>query len=402
MVEEGTEGVRIMTVHRAKGLEFPVVMLCDPTAKATRDQPSRHVDPERWLWAEPLAGCAPRELLERARSSSRATRGGGAARLRRGDARARSARGAGGRRRGARGDAGSRRSIPRSIRRRARRARASPRRAARRSAARRSASGPSNARPGKRAAVNAGRLTPRAGRHAVVWWDPKVLALDAQERVGLRQQRILEADESGSAPRRASASTRVAERARGAARRGRARELRGGAGDRARRRARRGSAAPEVRIETVAGARAVAPAGRASARSCTPCSRRSICARTRAEVARVAALQGRIVGASADEVAAASAAVVAALAHPVIARAAASAGAAPRGAGVPPAGRRPPRRGRGRPRVPRGGRGWTVVDFKTDAELGPRRAAYAAQVRLYADAIARATGERAEALLLVV
>jgi ATP-dependent exoDNAse (exonuclease V) beta subunit len=71
--EEGTEGVRIMTAHRAKGLEFPVVVLCDPTAKATREQPSRHVDPERSLWAEPLAGCAPRELLERARSSSRAT-----------------------------------------------------------------------------------------------------------------------------------------------------------------------------------------------------------------------------------------------------------------------------------------------------------------------------------------
>ncbi|TMA36343.1 MAG: hypothetical protein E6J87_00880, partial [Deltaproteobacteria bacterium] len=64
VVEEGTEGVRIMTAHRAKGLEFPAVVLCDPTANATREQPGRHVDPERSLWAEPLAGCAPRELLE--------------------------------------------------------------------------------------------------------------------------------------------------------------------------------------------------------------------------------------------------------------------------------------------------------------------------------------------------
>ncbi len=64
VVEEGTEGVRIMTAHRAKGLEFPVVVLCDPTAKATREQPSRHVAPDRSLWADPLAGCAPRELLE--------------------------------------------------------------------------------------------------------------------------------------------------------------------------------------------------------------------------------------------------------------------------------------------------------------------------------------------------
>jgi ATP-dependent exoDNAse (exonuclease V) beta subunit len=45
---------------------------------------------------------------------------------------------------------------------------------------------------------------------------------------------------------------------------------------------------------------------------------------------------------------------------------------------------------------------WTVVDWKTDAELGSRRATYAAQVQLYADAIAHATGERAEAMLLVV
>ena len=53
-----------MTVHRAKGLEFPVVVLADLTACAARDKPSRHIDPDRRLCVEPLSGCAPPELLQ--------------------------------------------------------------------------------------------------------------------------------------------------------------------------------------------------------------------------------------------------------------------------------------------------------------------------------------------------
>ncbi len=45
---------------------------------------------------------------------------------------------------------------------------------------------------------------------------------------------------------------------------------------------------------------------------------------------------------------------------------------------------------------------WTVVDFKTDRELGDNRARYAAQVRLYVDAISQATAEPARGVLLVV
>ena len=66
IVEEGVEGVRVMTVHKAKGLEFPVVVLADPTCSAARDTPSRYVNPSRRLWVEPLCGSAPIELLEAA------------------------------------------------------------------------------------------------------------------------------------------------------------------------------------------------------------------------------------------------------------------------------------------------------------------------------------------------
>src|SRR5713101_6491572 len=33
ILEEGSDGVRLMTVHKAKGLEFPVFILADMTAK---------------------------------------------------------------------------------------------------------------------------------------------------------------------------------------------------------------------------------------------------------------------------------------------------------------------------------------------------------------------------------
>ena len=64
VVEAGTEGVRIMTVHKAKGLEFPIVILADPTCNATRFPPSQFVDTKKRLFAESLCGASPIELLE--------------------------------------------------------------------------------------------------------------------------------------------------------------------------------------------------------------------------------------------------------------------------------------------------------------------------------------------------
>src|SRR5688572_32097807 len=41
ILEEGTDGVRLMTTHKAKGLEFPVVVLADITAKLKSDRADR-------------------------------------------------------------------------------------------------------------------------------------------------------------------------------------------------------------------------------------------------------------------------------------------------------------------------------------------------------------------------
>ncbi|MCY3934269.1 MAG: UvrD-helicase domain-containing protein [Acidobacteria bacterium] len=63
VVEEDAEGVRIMTVHTAKGLEFPVVILADMTAGLSRGA-ERTVRPEDGLCAMRLLGLSPQELIE--------------------------------------------------------------------------------------------------------------------------------------------------------------------------------------------------------------------------------------------------------------------------------------------------------------------------------------------------
>ncbi|MGH9331724.1 MAG: UvrD-helicase domain-containing protein, partial [Vicinamibacterales bacterium] len=64
ILEEGSEGVRLMTVHKAKGLEFPVVILADLTCKLSRADAGRWIDPERKLCALRLGGWAPHDLLQ--------------------------------------------------------------------------------------------------------------------------------------------------------------------------------------------------------------------------------------------------------------------------------------------------------------------------------------------------
>ncbi len=412
VVEEGTEGVRIMTVHRAKGLEFPVVILADPSCKRSREMPTRHVDVDRGLFAEALCGCAPLELLEaagveRSRDDEEAVRLAYVAATRArdllvvpvvGDAE-----------REGWLDALNPVVHPSSEqRRRPREAPGCP------------AFGEDSVLerpPRARLAtppVSPGLHAAREGGGPVVWWDPRVLDLDREEEVGLRQQQILAADAEGVNAAEGEQAHARWQRSRGEAlSRGGEPSLRVAAvtalaavepepG---------GAELPAVRIEQVSVARSGRPGGlrfgslvHAVLASVAPGAGAS-------DVRATAEGQGRLLGAAADEIAAAAEAALAALAHPLLLRAFRAGersglrretpvalrladGSLAEGV-VDLAFREPADAARGEAR-------WTVVDFKTDRELETRRSEYARQVALYAEAVSRATGEPADAVLLVV
>ncbi len=65
VLEQQSGGVQLMTVHKAKGLEFPVVILADMTTHATqRNGCERYVDNERRLCAQKLCTWSPWELID--------------------------------------------------------------------------------------------------------------------------------------------------------------------------------------------------------------------------------------------------------------------------------------------------------------------------------------------------
>jgi ATP-dependent exoDNAse (exonuclease V) beta subunit len=62
VLEEGSDGVRLMTVHKAKGLEFPVVILADMTAKLRSERADRLIDRARNVCYLRLGRWTPIEL----------------------------------------------------------------------------------------------------------------------------------------------------------------------------------------------------------------------------------------------------------------------------------------------------------------------------------------------------
>ena len=72
ILEEGSDGVRLMTVHKAKGLEFPIVILADLTCKLSRAEAGRWLDPAQ----QPVRAEDRRLVADRSAAARR--RGGGA------------------------------------------------------------------------------------------------------------------------------------------------------------------------------------------------------------------------------------------------------------------------------------------------------------------------------------
>jgi ATP-dependent helicase/nuclease subunit A len=408
VVEEGTEGVRIMTVHKAKGLEFPVVVLADPTANLVGRNPSRHVDATRGLWAEPLCGCVPHDLHDAAEEELRRDRAEAvrlayvaATRARDvlvvpvvGDVSPRADEAEGW------FDVLQPAVYPeRNARRRSRPAPGCPRFGEDSVFER-----PASAAVPPVASVRPGLHRAAAGAQGVVWWDPAALSLDVHEEVGLRQQRILEAD-AGGARSGAGARRHAAWQERRQA------TLDAGARPSLVVSAVTALGVPEgegagVSVEEVPGDRAARPGGRRFGSLVHAVLEVVDLEADAAAVGAAARARGRLLGASPQEVAAAVGVAGAALQHPLLRRAAAAA-----------------RRGELRRETPlllrrddgslvegvvdlafreQGARAWSVVDFKTDRELGEQRARYAAQVRLYAEAIQAATGIPAHPILLLV
>jgi ATP-dependent helicase/nuclease subunit A len=404
VVEEGTEGVRIMSVHRAKGLEFPVVILADITCNETAGDAHRYVDPAERLCALRIAGCAPTELVEHAEEELRRDQEEAVRLLYVAATRARDLLVV-----PAIGDEPHEGWLARlnpGI---------YPDAANRRAPLTRQPPGcpefgddsvvvrpPAPKTPRREKAVAPGLHRVQRGDHQVVWWDCRKLVLNVQEAMGLRQSKLLEADQDGVA---AAAGNQRYEAWR------------------VRREAMLESAAhPAFRVATATELAALATADSPAAeieivelpRDVERPRGKRFGSLVHATMLRVEAdaspeaileaaeLQGRILGATASEVAAAAAAVVNALAAPLIVRAFAARECRRECAVV----------GRLADGTliegiadlafldQRGAPVWIVIDFKTDADLNLRIEEYRAQLGLYMAAISASTGLAAHGVIL--
>jgi ATP-dependent helicase/nuclease subunit A len=392
VLEEDSDGVRLMTVHGAKGLEFRVVILADLTANLSAREPDQFIDGAKRLSAVRLLRCAPRELADNEPQESARERAEGIRVAYVAATRARDLLVV-----PAIGDEpfdGWLGPLNKAL---------YPSRADWRKSSR--AAGcpefglatvlerPMDYDREEEFSVKPGLVRPEHGTHEVVWWDPSKLKLDVEGGLGIRQKELL-ADDGGAS----LAEYRAWQEAR-------ARVLAQGAIPRLDVfLASQAQISPEgaVTVEILALAKTGArPGGRRFGTLVHNVLREVDLGATNAAIEQMVRLNARAIGATDRESEAARAAVTAALAHPLMTAA-----------------RQAERCHREYPvtlrldgdRVVEGvidlafvadGR-WTVIDFKTDADLVDARAQYQRQLQWYAFALTAMTGMPARAVLLGV
>jgi len=391
VLEEDSDGVRLMTVHGAKGLEFPVVILADLTANIAARDPDQYVDGDRRLCATRLLRCAPRELVdhepqESAREQAEGMRVAYVAATRARDLLVIPAVGD-----EAFPNGGWLSPLDKAIY----PARADWRKS--QPAAGCPTFGPASVveRPLDYAnedefSVRPGRVRPQRGEHEVVWWDPSKLTLNVEGGLGFHQKEILKDDGGVSLAAYREWQT---ERARGIE-----------AGSRPDLQVFVASLAAEsprtiIPVETAKVARSARrAAGRRFGTLVHNVMRDVPLSADRAAIQRLVDWNVRLLGASEEEREAAAVAVETVLAHPLMTRARAS-----------------QRCHREYPLVLRLEGGsvlegvidlafvendqWVIVDFKTDADSSERRAQYERQLQWYGFALAELTKKPARAYL---
>ncbi|HEX2226733.1 MAG TPA: 3'-5' exonuclease, partial [Candidatus Binatia bacterium] len=420
ILEEGSDGVRLMTVHKAKGLEFPVVILADMTARLRASAASRYLDAGRRMCAIRLAGCAPYDLLahedeELRRDEAEGVRVAYVAATRSRDLLVLPAVGDEER-------DGWIQPLNAAI---------YPPLGARQQQVQPAGCAEFKSkdsvlvRPGGSAA---GRNTVCPGLHArkldvseggggfqrqedaefsVVWWDPRALKLGAEAPLGIRRPELIVKDvapeivESGLASYKTWRAQRECAVANGSQSSVSVRtvteEAKAGTDE-----------AAYVKHSPVQIVELRRPAQRPSGRRFGALVHAVLASvpldGDASTVQSLAAIHGRILGATQEEIAAASEAACAALAHALFDEA-----------------RRAALEGRCRREVPiawrkgdgsliegvidlafEGAEGWTVVDFKSDEEFRGNESAYRRQVAMYAAAVAEANGRPALAILMRV
>ncbi len=410
ILEEGSDGVRLMTVHKSKGLEFPIVILADMTAKLRASVASRTIDSERCVCAIRLGGCAPADLLqhedeELRRDEAEGTRVAYVAATRARDLLVVPAVGDEPRE-GWTHPLNTAVYPPTEMRRQQIQAPGCVEFKSKDSVLVRpgGSAGTSTVSPGLH--INRGN-SPGSAEFSVVWWDPRALKLGAEAPLGIRRPELIVKDvapaiiESGLAAYNSWRERRQQALATGSQSSVAVRTVTQSAKT-------IDEASPHLKLPPVE----IVELPRAANR---PAGARfgalvhAVLASVPLDgdlnaIQHLATIHGRILGAAAEEIAAAAESAHSALAHPLLNDA-----------------RNAAQNGRCRREVPIAWRdpkgvliegvidlafeqagGWTVIDFKTDEEFGGNEPAYRRQVGMYASAIQVANGARVSALIMRV